>query len=430
MSPRPPHATGASRALALLVAIALTLSAALYGTAPAGATEPARETLDPAPAAVADSSPLTAAPDRKPGKRPKVSLAMRKKRVTAEGHARVRVIVRKRASSSQTLRSGRLRIVVKGPGTTQRIPARLADHKAVVSLPSLERGVYRVRAVFLGNKWLHKAKSDYKELTVYAQYCAPPAFPDESCTGVPAGTTLTPYAGSTTIDKANTVIEGKTLGCVRVTAPGVVIRDSKISCADSVAVGSFDGDYSGTPLLLEDVEIDCQDGPGHAVGDALVTVRGADIHGCENGFDMNQSITVEDSYIHDLWNGSGSHMDGIQLASGHLVGSGYEPGALNITIRHNTIFGVSPDGELGTSAIISNPVGDENILIQDNLMAGGAYTLYCAYEGTATNYRVVGNHFSRRFSQKVGAFGPSDGCSDETLSGNVYHETGTPVRLD
>jgi hypothetical protein len=219
------------------------------------------------------------------------------------------------------------------------------------------------------------------------------------------------------------------MGCIRVRAPGVVIRKSKISCSGS-AVLNYDGDYTGTRLLLEDVEIDCKNGPGTAFGEALVTVVRANIHGCENGFDMNQSITVQDSYIHDLYEGGDSHTDGIQLASGHWTGSGYAPGALNIIIRHNTIYGVGADGSLGTSAIISNPTGDRNILIEENLLAGGAYTLYCDYEGKATNYQVLNNHFSRKFSNKVGAFGPATGCSNETQSGNVYHETGAALRLN
>ena len=41
------------------------------------------------------------------------------------------------------------------------------------------------------------------------------------------------------------------------------------------------------------------------------------VHGCENGLDINQNITVEDSYIHDLYNPGSAHTDGAQLASGH-----------------------------------------------------------------------------------------------------------------
>ena len=261
---------------------------------------------------------------------------------------------------------------------------------------------------------------------------SPGTFPDASNTGVPAGTALSAYTGPSTISTANTVIDGKTLGCISVTAPGVVIRRSKIECANpSYAVVSVeDGAFTGTSLLLENDEIDCRNGAGTAVGEANVTVRSSDIHGCENGFDMNQGFDIQDSYIHDLWNTAQSHTDGMQMAGAHLENGKWVTGALNLKIRHNTIYGVGADGSLGTSAIISNPRGDKNITIQDNLLAGGAFTLYCDYSATATNYQVIDNEFSTRFSPKYGAYGPSDGCSDETLSGNVDHETGAPMTLD
>ena len=47
------------------------------------------------------------------------------------------------------------------------------------------------------------------------------------------------------------------------------------------------------------------------------------------------------------------------------------------------------DGAFGTSAIISNRGGDTNILIENNLLAGGAYTLYCEQNANGVNYRVT-----------------------------------------
>jgi hypothetical protein len=372
-------------------------------------------------------------------KTPKVFLALKKKKVTTNQRAHVKVVVAPPKSRSAAAgvspkkAFGRLKVVVKGGGQKRRVSAVMADHRTVVALPKLPKGVYRVHAKFLGNASLGKARSGSKTLFVVAGVgtSGPTGFPNETNTGVPAGTKLTAYTGPSTISKANTVIDGKTMGCIQVTAPGVVIRNSHISCRPSyAAVTVDDGDLTGgTPLLLQDVEIDCQNGSGNGVGEAMVTVQRANIHGCENGLDINQAITVEDSYIHDLWNPSAAHADGIQLAGGHLVGNSDAPAAANVTITHNTIYGVGYDNTLGTSAIISNPKGDTNILIQDNLLAGGAYTLYCDYQAKATNYRVIDNHFSRKFSQKVGDYGPSDGCSDETLSGNVYHETGAPIHL-
>ena len=256
-----------------------------------------------------------------------------------------------------------------------------------------------------------------------------PGFPREDNTGVPRGTVLTPYTGPSNISTPNTVIDGKTMGCIEVSAPGVVIRNSKVSCPGG-GVNIEDRGHAVTSLLIEDTEIDCGNVGGSGIGAANITARRVNIHGCENGLAINQNVTLEDSYIHDLYNGGEAHMDGMQLSSGHWDGSAYVCCALNVTIRHNTIYAIDPSGAFGSSAIQSNPNLDANILIENNLMAGGSYTLYCDYGGTGVNYRVLNNRFSTKFGSKVGAFGPATGCSDETQSGNVYHETGRPLRLD
>jgi hypothetical protein len=247
---------------------------------------------------------------------------------------------------------------------------------------------------------------------------------------VPAGTRLTAYAGPSTISTPNTVIDGKAIGCIQVRAPGVVIRNSRISCSEAYALASFDGSYGGTPLLVEDTEIDCQNTPGTAISEANVNARRVDIHGCENGVNISQNVSIEDSYIHDLYNSAESHSDGIQFATGHIVDGQIVAGAVNVTIRHNTIYGIGLDGSFGTSAIIDHSFAvNTNVLIEHNLLAGGAYALYCSIGFKGVDYRVVDNRFSRKFSSKVGFYGPSSDCADETQSGNVYHETGRSLAL-
>jgi hypothetical protein len=255
-------------------------------------------------------------------------------------------------------------------------------------------------------------------------------FPDASNTGVPAGTALSAYTGPSTISTPNTVIDAKTIGCIRVNAPGVIIRRSKVSCSSGYAVYSSDGDYSGAPLTIEDSEIDCNNNGATALGDANITARRVNIHGCENGGDINQNFTVQDSYIHDLYNSAAAHTDGLQFASAHLESGRLVSGSLNVTIQHNTIYGMGADGSFGTSAIISNRGGDRDVLIENNLLAGGAVAIYCEQGATGTNYRVLNNAFSQRFGPKVGAYGPSTDCSDETQSGNHYYESGRAITLD
>ncbi|MDC0678201.1 right-handed parallel beta-helix repeat-containing protein [Sorangium atrum] len=247
--------------------------------------------------------------------------------------------------------------------------------------------------------------------------CPLPAYPDADCTGVPAGTSLTVMEGDLNITDANTVIDGKDIrGCVSVNAPGVVIRNSRVSCPSFVVVSSFGGAYTGTGLLIEDSEIDCQGTSGTAVADTNFTVRRVDIHGCENGFDLDGDVLIEDSFVHDLYQSAEAHTDGAQITHvGH-----------DVTLRHNTIYAND-----GTSAIISPDVSAgvlSNVIIEKNLMAGGAYTLYCQQNGQGTNCRVVDNHFSTLFYPTVGAYGPWTDCEDEAeVRGNVYHETGEPL---
>ena len=91
---------------------------------------------------------------------------------------------------------------------------------------------------------------------------------------------------------------------------------------------------------------------GRRSAKSISPLRRVNIHGCENGFDINQNVTVEDSYIHDLFNSAEAHTDGIQF-SGHSSTASVVRGVLDVTIRHNTIYGMGADGSFGTSAIIS-----------------------------------------------------------------------------
>jgi len=198
--------------------------------------------------------------------------------------------------------------------------------------------------------------------------CALPNYPDATCTGVPAGTALTVVTGNMTITTANTIVDGQDIrGSVSVKAAGVVIRNSKITCTN----GGFAVDtigVSGTWLTIQDTTISCGNlvGGTTAIGEEQVTVLRTNISGCENGFDVNRNMLIQDNYIHDLYTGNGTddpHTDGIQMWST----------ATGVTIQHNRITSGGPT----TSAIISPSQGTLGTIIRDNLFAGGAYTLYC-----------------------------------------------------
>jgi hypothetical protein len=257
-------------------------------------------------------------------------------------------------------------------------------------------------------------------------------WPGPNTTGVPAGTTLANYTGPDEITAANTVIDGKILNFpngLLISAPNVTIKNSRINGTVHVS------DDTNNSLLIQDSEIICPHG-STGLGEAFVTVRRANIHDCENGFDDNQSINAQDSYIHGF--SLTGHDDGFQMASGHFVNHQVVSGALNITIVHNTIYGHNDDfsatknqeADFSTSGIISNPSGDTNILVQHNLMAGGGYTIYCP-GGASTNYRILDNRFSNIFIGSIGFYNNMTGCNQGvTATGNVYNEDGCVPQKD
>jgi hypothetical protein len=246
----------------------------------------------------------------------------------------------------------------------------------------------------------------------YAQDRPVASWPSATTTGVPQGTALTVVNGDMQIRTPGTVIDGKDIrGCVSVTAPGVIIRRSKIRCTWGYAVLS--SNYIGTRLLIEDTEISCENDNGvgnraTAVGDNNFTARRLNIHSCENGFDVDDNVTIQDSWIHDLYDdGAEAHTDGIQIAIGR-----------NVIIEHNVIF------VKGTSAIISHPSTMSEVTIKNNLMAGGAFSLYCPRD-RSSNVRIIDNRFSRIYFPKGGAYGPWTDCEKVAeLYGNVWDNTG------
>lgn len=276
--------------------------------------------------------------------------------------------------------------------------------------------------------------------------CAfPSCFPSAATTGVPTGTSLTEYTGSSTITTDNTTINAKHftgLDCpLEIRAANVTITNSFFDCATD-AIYVFDQPNwvratNGTQYIvtISDSEISCGETSSTGFQDSFTRLIRVEIHNCENDGSINQLVSVQDSFVHDLFSsGAEAHEDGFQHSSSHWNGTAFVPGTYNVTYQHNTIFGMSTGDTLGgTSAIIMNrgPTDiDHNILVQDNLLAGGSVSVYCEQDGFAgVDLRLIDNRWSTQFYPTVGASDPSADCADETLSGNVYYETGLPITL-
>jgi hypothetical protein len=230
-------------------------------------------------------------------------------------------------------------------------------------------------------------------------------------------------------------LNGMTISGVEIDSDFVAVKNNNVTF-DHVKIkytGPLGGSFTivniqvgvtGTTFL--DSEVDGQGATERAIyGVTEVVVRRSNIHGTANGIEVSNRITATDNYIHDIFTPSGQiwHADGIQTASS----------ANDLTITHNTIFLTS--SETGAVNFVGSSPGSgdflTDVLVDNNLMAGGSYTVYVGAD-INTNVRVTNNKFSTRYYPKVGNFNiyyPTF-LSGVTVSGNTIYETGAAADVN
>lgn len=188
------------------------------------------------------------------------------------------------------------------------------------------------------------------------------SYPDKSNTGVPASATLTRYEGTLRITTDNQVVDGmEVVGDIVIEANNVTIKNSRIISGTPWHAVMIADDAAGFTLM--DCEID-----GRSTTDNGVyghgTILRTNIHSVENGMTIWGPSVIKDNFIHSLAaTDEDPHFDGIQIN-----------GADDVSIIHNTV--INEHGQ--TAAIIMGNTfsGLSNIIIDNNLLIGGGYTVY------------------------------------------------------
>jgi hypothetical protein len=265
-------------------------------------------------------------------------------------------------------------------------------------------------------------------------------FPDAANTGVPAGLSLRTVPGQVSkgagwhydprgwveVTGSGTVLKGLYIPYnVDVSASNVTIEDVRI-----VVTGeSFGVSLRHTHnVTIEDTEISSPDATGSGrllvgikdiYGDTTGTVvRRDNIWHTSTAVQMSTGV-VEDTYIHDLGFKSGDHLNGI-------TSNGSDGSAL--VIQHNTVF--NNYQQTDAIGLFEDFGAQSDCLIEDNLLAGGGYTVYGGANpgGAATSgIRIIDNRFARLYSPNSGYYGPvaafaSSGAGNE-WAGNVWDNT-------
>jgi uncharacterized protein YjdB len=270
-------------------------------------------------------------------------------------------------------------------------------------------------------------------------------WPDSLNTGLPAGTVLTPGLQRTiTVD--NTVVENERIiattftqycGGLTINAKNVIVRNcwitSSFGTGETVNGTGVIKVLAGATVTIEHCLLD-GDNRTHAGiwhEGAGTIARANNITKVNDGFFVwySSNFLLEDNYIHDLTDqASNGHIDGFQTC-----------GAKHGILRHNSIL--IKQGQ-NAAVNVDNGNGDtDDILLENNLMAGGGFTAYAHDSNpsgdlpsggySTTNIKFINNAFTRVYYPYVGYYGvwfPRGRPTDKWIRlGNYVVETGENI---
>lgn len=245
------------------------------------------------------------------------------------------------------------------------------------------------------------------------------SWPGPDNTGVPAGTSLTPYGGPCTISAPTTIVGVDATRCdaLVIQTKGVVIERSLLPRVQSIWQ---DG---GSSVSITDSEVRGGETSIGAVWGYNITALRVEVTGGQHSFHCNSDCEVVDSWLHDQYNPASE-----SFHNNAFISNGGE----NMVIRHNTLHCTTTlnrnDG--GCTADLSlfgdfEPI--DNVVVANNyLRANSSSISYCAYGGgtsskphQATNVRFTDNVFERGTNRKCGVYGPVTDF-DRRAAGNVW----------
>jgi hypothetical protein len=223
-------------------------------------------------------------------------------------------------------------------------------------------------------------------------------WPDATTTGVQPGVKLTKRSGEILVRKSGTVIQNLDLnGDIRIEADNVTVRNVRITNA-----GRHSTTYWGVVqwmghrgLDVEHVAIIGSSTVQLQVGVAslggTITVRYCDIEGIsKKGVNTEQGL-VEDNYVHDphFYASETGEVDMVRTDGGPASGT-------QLVVQHNTILNqLNATSAIAIYSAQGNPCHD--ILVADNLLGGGGYTIYAGGDRDPTyNIVIKDNVFSTK----------------------------------
>ena len=245
----------------------------------------------------------------------------------------------------------------------------------------------------------------------------PSLYPNATNTGVQAGVNLTTHSGQLTLSTAGQVVSGLIItGGVQITASNVTLKNCIIEIPSS---GNWNVGIAGglTGVVLQNCEIvgAGRSGPVgtygiYVQGNSQVTINAVNIHDVGQGLVLNDGqVTLENSYIHDLNAGSGTHYEDI----GYFGAA--KSSTFSLNIQNNTLINQNIQT---ASVFLQNYFGAlNNVTVNNNVLVGGDYTIYVdgsASSAPVSNVSITNNHMG------TGIYGITDFMkSSPVYTGNL-----------
>ena len=242
-------------------------------------------------------------------------------------------------------------------------------------------------------------------------------YPNATNTGVQAGVNLTTHSGQLTLSTPGQVVSGQIItGGVQITASNVTLKDCIIEVPNNA---NWNVGIAGglTGVVLQNCEIVGAGTSGplgsygiYVEGNSQVTINAVNIHDVGQGLVLNDGqVTLENSYIHDLNAGSGTHYEDI----GYFGAA--KSSTFSLNIQNNTLINQNIQT---ASVFLQNYFGAlNNIKVNNNVLVGGDYTVYVdgsASSAPVSNVSITNNHMG------AGIFGITDFMkSSPVYTGNL-----------
>lgn len=256
-----------------------------------------------------------------------------------------------------------------------------------------------------------------------------PVRPGPTNTGVPPGTVLRPHYGNLTITTPGTTLDALDIhGFVTIKAPNVritrsIVRGGKAAYSIGLVTNNT---ATATNFVIEESELVPEFPSVYLDGlkGSNITARRVNVHGTTDNVKIHgNNARIEDSWLHDsvyrasdpYQSGGPTHNDGVQVLGGK-----------NIRILRNTITGARN----AALQVTQDYSATTDLVFSDNHVDGGWCSVNLAHKKLTSmrGLTLTGNRFGRA-TERLDCAIIATRATSLTASGNVWDDTGLPVRI-